>query len=195
MERVQQMLTSDGDRLVLLASESDDPEIQALALSQLRTRRIQGATSRLLRWIDSPHDCVLTAISGELTEFRMDRLLQTLDALSDEQRDYMLRVVKKIDPNHKETIANELENPRQKHKDFLLDLMIVERTAVTYEISLMKLVEQERVLALRLKAVKLLALGIHEASLQFLKNTAERDRDMEVRLLSQRVYEIRTKSR
>jgi len=195
MERLQQNVSPDADRLVLLASDSDNPEIQALALSQLRARRIQGATSKLLRLIDTPHDCVRSVISSELTEFRMDRLLQTLDALSDEQRDYMLRIVKKIDPGYQETIARELENPYQKHKDFLLDQMIVEKTVVTYETSLMKLVENERVLALRLKAVKLLALGIHEASLHFLKNTAERDQDMEVRLLAQRVYEIRNTSR
>ena len=194
MERLLHNMSSDADRLVLLASDNDDPEIQALALSQLRARRIHGATSRLLRFLDSPHDCVRNAISGELTEFRMDRLLLTLDALSDEQRDYMLQVVKIIDPDYKETIARELENPRQKHKDFLLDLITVERAVVTYEASLMKLVEHEQALSLRLKAVKLLALGIHEASLHFLKNTTERDRDMEVRLLAQRVYEIRNTS-
>jgi len=195
LERLQQMLTPDADRLVLLASENADPEIQAAALSQLRSRRIKGATSRLLRFIDTPHDCVRDAVSGELTEFRMDRMLQNLDALSGEQRDYMLQVVKRIDPDFKETIARELGNPVQKHKDFLLDLLIVEKAVVTYETSLMKLVAHERILPLRLKAVKLLAMGIHEASLQFLKNTAERDRDTEVRLLAQRVYEIRIKSR
>jgi len=193
MERANQMLTSDGDRLVLLASDSDDPEIQAVALSQLRARRIPGATSRLLRFIDSPHDCIRKVISGELTEFRMDRLLQTLDALSDTQWEYMLQVVKKIDPHYKETIARELENPNQKHKDFLLDLITVERSVVTFEMSLIKLIAHERVLALRQKAVTMLAMGIHESSLHFLKNAAERDRDMEIRLLAQRIYEIRTR--
>ena len=194
LERLRQTMTPDADRLVLLASDNADPEIQATALSQLRARRIPGATSRLLHFIDTPHDCVRNAISGELAEFRMDRLLQNLDALSDEQCELMLRVVKKIDPNYMETIARELENPLQEHKDFLLDLLIVERAVVTYEMPLMKLIETEQTLPLRLKAVKLLAMGIHEASLQFLKNTAERDRDMEVRLLAQRIYEIRNKS-
>ena len=191
LERLQQTTSSDADRLVLLASDNDDPEIQALALSLLRARHIPGATSRLLHFIDSPHDCIRNVISGELTEFRMDRLLRTLDVLSDEQRDYMLRVVKKIDPNYKRTIAHELENINQKHKDFLLDLITVERTVVTYETSLVKLVKQEHDPALRLQAIKLLAFGMTEMSRRFLRSVAVHDGNAEVRVFAQRVYEIR----
>ena len=191
VEQLQQVKPPDGNRLILLATESDEPEIQAVALTQLRVRNIKGATSRLLRFIDSPHPAVRKVVAEELTEFRMDRLLPSLDSLSDEQRDYMLRVIKKIDPKIRETIARELENPHQRHKDFLLNMIQEERTVVTYETSLMKLVESESDLSLRLKAVKLLAFGIHEMSRRFLKTLADGDGGMEIRILAQRVYEIR----
>jgi len=191
VEHLQQIKPPDGNRLILLALESEDPEIQAAALAQLRARNIKGATSQLLRFIDSPHPGVRKVAAEELTEFRMDRLLLSLDSLSDEQRDYMLRVIKKIDPMIRETVARELENPHQRHKDFLLNIIQEERTVVTYETSLIKLVEHERDLVLRLKAVKLLAFGIHETSRQFLKTLTDGDGEMEIRILAQRVYEIR----
>ncbi len=195
LEHLRQSATPDGDRLVILAIESDDPEVQAAALSQLRERKVRNSTGLLLRYVDSPHERVRQTISDELTEFRMDRMLQSLDALSDEQRKFMLKIVKKIDPKMRETIARELENPEQRQKDFLLNLITEEKTVVTYEASLMKLVEQENDFFLRLKALKLLALGINESSRQFLKDTAERDANTEVRILAKRVYEIRGMAR
>ncbi|MCL2117313.1 MAG: hypothetical protein FWH27_02685 [Planctomycetaceae bacterium] len=191
LERLRQMQTTDGDRLVLLASESEFPDIQAAALMQLRPRGIPGATSRLLCYINSPHEEVRKVVAGELTEFRMERLLQSFEALSEEQRNFMLRVIQQIDPKMQETIARELENPIQPHKEFLMNLILEDKKAVTYETSLVKLVKQEHDPALRLLAVKLLAFGITEMSRRFLRSVAVHDGNAEVRVFAQRVYEIR----
>ncbi|MCL2622101.1 MAG: hypothetical protein FWD31_00430 [Planctomycetaceae bacterium] len=191
IERLRQMPTPDGDRLVLLASESEHPDIQAAALSQLRPRNIPGASGRLLRYVDSPHPEVRKVLSEELIEFRMDRLLQSLNVLSDEQRNYMLRVIDKIDPQKEETVARELQNAAQPHKDFLLSLIQEERKVVTYETPLMVLIKREHDPALRLHAVKLLAFGVTEISRRFLRSVAVHDTDKGVRVMAQRIYEIR----
>jgi len=188
------MTAFDADRLILLATESGDPEVQAAALVQLRERNVRGATSKLLACIESPHEQVRLTAAAELTEFRMDRLLQSLDALSEEQRRYMIRVIKVVDPRMRETIARELENPAQEHKDFLLTLITGEKTVAQYESSLMKLVMRESDPLLRFHAVKLLALGSHESSCHFLKRLAEHDSDPELRLLAKRIYDIRGKA-
>jgi len=194
IEKLRQSLTPNSDRLILLAADGNDPEVQAAALSQLRTRNIKGATSKLLSYIDSPHQEIRQVVSDELIEFRLDRLLMSLDDLSEEQLRFMVRVVKKIDTNIQATITRELENPNQPHKEFLLSLISEERSVITYESSLMKLVENESDVFLRLNAVKMLAFGILESSLRFLKITAERDQDMEIRIMAQRVCEIREKA-
>lgn len=183
--------TSDGDRFVLQALEDEIPEVQAAALSQLRSRKVRNSTAKLLQYVDSPHECVRKAVGDELTEFRLDRVLQSLDAFSPEQQNYMLSVVKKIDPNLKETIARELENPAQRHKDFLLDLIVEEKIVASFETSLMKLVDREQDVPLRLKAVKLLALCAGEISDKFLQTTFERDGNSEVRVLAKRIRDIR----
>ena len=188
---VRQILTPDGDRLVLLATESEHPEVQAAALSQLRSRNIPGASSRLLRFIDTPHPEVRKVIAEQLTEFRMERLLQSFDALSEEQRNYMLRVINKIDSQREETITRELENPEQPHKDFLLNVIHQERSVVTFETPLMKFVKIEQSPELRLHAVKLLAFGVTELSRRFLRTIAVNDADADIRVMAQRVYEIR----
>ena len=191
VDHLRQLQTPDGDRLVLLASESEHPAVQAAALSQLRNRNIAGASSRLLRSIDTPYPEVRKVISEELIEFRMDRLLQSYDVLSEEQRNYMLRVIDRIDPHKVETISRELENPNQSHKDFLLNLIQEERAVVTYETSLMRFVCLEQDHSLRLHGVKLLAFGVTEASRQLLRTIAVNDAEADIRVMAQRVYEIR----
>ena len=191
VELMRYVTTSDGDRFVMQALDDEAPEVQAVALSQLRTRKIRNSTARLLQYVDSPHERVRKTLAGELPEFRLDRMLPSLGALSSEQQSYMISVIKKIDPNMRETIARELENSEQRHKDFLLDLIAEEKTVTAFETSLMKFVEREQDIALRLKAIKLLALGVSDASYRFLQSTATSEKNHDVSVLAKRICEIR----
>ncbi|MDR1384818.1 MAG: HEAT repeat domain-containing protein [Planctomycetaceae bacterium] len=192
LDALRNLESSDVNRLVLQMADDSEPEVQAAALSQLRERNIKNWTAILLKYIDSPSPIVRETISRELVEFRMARFLKKFDQFSPEQQKYMLSVIRKIDPEFLEITAWELSNPRQKHKEFLLQFISEEHLAVRFEMPLIQFVERESDASLRLKGIKLLALGKLSASYHCLKRIADSDFDKDVRTLAQRICEIRS---
>ncbi|MDR1491651.1 MAG: HEAT repeat domain-containing protein [Planctomycetaceae bacterium] len=186
------MESSNINRLVLQTADDSEPEVQAAALSQLRERNIKNWTAILLKYVDSPSPLVRETISRELIEFRMARFLKKFDQFLPEQQKFMFSVIRKVDPEFQEVMALELINPQQKHKDFLLQMISEEHLAVRFETPLIQFVEKENDVSLRLKGIKLLALGRLSASYHCLKRIADNDLDKETRALAQRICEIRS---
>ena len=85
------------DRLVWNASGDEDSRVQVEALTQLNAREIPGAASRIMQFVESPHEAVRETIPKLLPNFRFNRFIQTFDQLDDERRRRMFNVVRHLD--------------------------------------------------------------------------------------------------
>ncbi len=98
-EALERFQGAEANRIVLGALDyHGDPEVQARVLSQLRSRGIPGALTRLLRFVESPHPKVRLAAQNSLAEFTFQRFLGSFDLLDDEARQNHGEIVKKVDP-------------------------------------------------------------------------------------------------
>jgi HEAT repeat protein len=88
---------AEANALTLLSLEDSDPDVQAAAISQLRSRCIPGAISRLLDKLDSPHEIVRQAARESLGEFTLERYLAAFDMLEEEARKSTGTIVRKVD--------------------------------------------------------------------------------------------------
>lgn len=101
----------EATQLVLQAVTSDDPEVQAAALAQLRPRDVPRAIPLLVERIHSPHEAVRRAVRESLSEFRFERYMAGFDALSEEVRRTTGRLVKQIDPEAVARLRTEMASP------------------------------------------------------------------------------------
>ena len=85
------------DRLVWDASGDEDPNVQVEAMTQLHSREIPGAASRIIQFVESPHEEVRNTIPKLLPNFRFSRFMQTFDQLDEEHRRRMFNVVRQLD--------------------------------------------------------------------------------------------------
>jgi HEAT repeat protein len=88
---------ADANALTLLSLEDSDPEVQTAAISQLRSRCIPGAISRLLDKLDSPHEMVRHAARESLGEFTLERYLAAFEMLEEGARKSTGVIVRKVD--------------------------------------------------------------------------------------------------
>lgn len=102
---------SEVNQLVLAALDDTDPQVQALALVQLRRRGLPGALLRLVELLDSPHAIVRRAARKSLAEFSFVRFLAAFDMLDDEVRRSTGALVKKVDPQTLPLLRAEIESP------------------------------------------------------------------------------------
>ncbi len=99
----------EAKELVVEAAQDADPQVQALALTQLRSRGIPGALATLLAKLDSPYDLVRSAVRGSLDEFSFERFLAAFDMLDDQERQSTGAVVRKVDLRAVDRIKEELQ--------------------------------------------------------------------------------------
>ncbi|MCL2347748.1 MAG: hypothetical protein FWC50_05735 [Planctomycetaceae bacterium] len=191
VQLMRQFTTPDADRLIYAAADDQNENVQAAALSQLRIRKIRNATGKLMQHAHSPSAKVRKIILEELPEFRMRHFLEVMDSLSETQREQMFLIVRQLDPELNDTLARELTNPNQLHKDVLLDCVARLKNVPAFETALMQLIERETDFLIRLKAIKLLALGVQQESRLLLERLAASDANGEIRLLAKRILEIR----
>ena len=88
---------AEANALCLQAQDDADPQVQALAIAQLRPRGIPGALATLLERIESPHHVVRDAARKSLAEFNFKRFLAAYEMLEDEVRRSTGLLVKRID--------------------------------------------------------------------------------------------------
>ncbi len=179
------------DQLVWQASEDVDPEVQSAALKLLKKRELPKASIRILQFADSPHALVRETVQSLLPDFRFSRFLDTFDQMSDEQRQMMFKLIKKMDPNLVEEIRHQLQSgePVQRAKS----LLCVEygEMVTDFEEELCSVMMKADNPTLRMKAAQLLAAGRREHSRGMLVQAFHRDPVQEVRTAAKESLEKR----
>jgi HEAT repeat protein len=84
--------------------------VQAVAVGQLRSRSIPGALTRLIDFVDSPHEVVRKAAAESLSEFDYDRYLAAFDLLDESVRRSTGLLVRKINPHALSSLREEMKN-------------------------------------------------------------------------------------
>src|SRR4030095_8301238 len=87
-----------ADELALRMLDDDDPHVRAAVATQLRERHLPGATMRLVRLLESPHQIEREAAQAGLVEFQFDKYLAGFDGLSADSRRSTGLLVRQIDP-------------------------------------------------------------------------------------------------
>lgn len=170
-----------GERFLWNATEVSDPEVRIAALNLLRKKNVPKATSRILRYVDSPDESVRKAVRNLLPEFRFSRFLETFDLMNETQRQAMFHLVQKVDPQTIDELARMLVlgDPMDKAKALLCvgygDL------SNRLEESLCVVLAEGETPLLRAKAAELLAHCRRELSRGALVQAFHRDPAPEVR--------------
>lgn len=110
--QVLDKLAPDAIRGILFTSlDAEDEDIQAWATSQLRTQGVPEAIRLLVERLDSPLPAVRETAREELGSFNLNLMLNIFDHLD---RGVCLKagaLVRKIDPECKQKLGEELSNP------------------------------------------------------------------------------------
>ena len=131
----------EANALALQTLEDPDPQVQAQAVSQLRSRGIPGAMARLIKFVESPHEVVRNSAQGGLGEFSFHRFLASFDILDDEVREGTALLVKKIDPQTIPGLKREMLAPARSRRLRAIEVTLAMNAACELEQSLIKLVE------------------------------------------------------
>jgi HEAT repeat protein len=104
-------LDDDGVQDVVLESlDSNEPDVQAWATSQLRAWAIPNAMEMLVERLDSPIPEVRQAARGELAGFDVHRVLEILEHLEPRMQTAVGRLIQKIDPHTPQKLKGEMLN-------------------------------------------------------------------------------------
>jgi HEAT repeat protein len=96
--------------VVIESLESDEPEVQAWATSQLRAWQVPNAMELLVARLDSPLAEVREAARHELAGFDIHRAIEIFDHLEPGMQAAVGRLVQKIDPETVHKLKEELQN-------------------------------------------------------------------------------------
>lgn len=101
---------AQANAAVQRALSDPDPGVRAAALAQIRHRGITGALAKLIKALDSPHECERTAARASLSEFTLQRLIAAFDHLDDDVRFSTGQLVRKVDPDCQPLLQVELDS-------------------------------------------------------------------------------------
>jgi HEAT repeat protein len=96
--------------VVLESLESDEPDVQAWATSQLRTWAVPKAMELLVERLDSKIPEVREAARGELAGFNVHRAIELFDHLDSRMQVAVGKLVRKIDPETIHKLKDEMQN-------------------------------------------------------------------------------------
>ena len=156
-EALAQFHGAEANALALKALEDDDPRVQAVVVSQLRSRGIPGALTRLIELVDSPHEVVHKAAGDSLSEFDYDRFLSAFDLLEDEVRRSTGLLVKKINPHAIPSLREEMKNQSRTKRLRAVAIAFAMEAIADLEASVIALLSDEDHLV-RAEAAKALAI-------------------------------------
>ncbi len=185
----------EADELVWKATEDSDPEVQAAALRQMRAGRFAKGTGRLLQFLDSPHQAVRETVRGMLPEFRIGRFLETFDQLTEDQRAFTFKIVRKIDTTVVEALTRELQVGSSAMKARALKCTELGRLVPQLEEPLCAVLLREELVPLRIKAAELLGEGKRDIGRHSLTQALHRDPALEVRMTAKASLEKREKEK
>ncbi|HEX4149515.1 MAG TPA: HEAT repeat domain-containing protein, partial [Pirellulales bacterium] len=134
---------TEANQLALQTLKDSDPQVQALALGQLRQRGIPGALPILLSHIDSPHHLVRQAARDSLAEFGFPRFLAAFDLLEEDVARCTGILVKRIDVNTVPLLRQEMQSSSGKRRLRALDVARVIEVVPQIEETIIELARQE----------------------------------------------------
>ncbi len=102
--------------IVLDGLDSEDPDVQAWATSQLRPQHVPDALNKLITKLDSPEASVQAVARQELQGFDLDCLLSRFEEMSPEARNNASAILKKINPDFLAELTQELHHPIRQHR-------------------------------------------------------------------------------
>ena len=102
--------------IVFEGLDSDDAEVQAWAVSQLRVQKVPEALALLIGRLDSPLEAVREAARAELSSFNLERVLNVFEQLDSQVCLNAGRLIEKVDPNCVAKLAAELASPIRKRR-------------------------------------------------------------------------------
>jgi HEAT repeat protein len=105
-----------ANKLVLQALQDTEGAVQAIAVRQLRERRIPGTMNKLMELIDSHDEAVSTAARDALSEFSFDNYNTRFDVLDEEARRAMGTRVARVDRTTVARLKQELANPARRQR-------------------------------------------------------------------------------
>ena len=179
------------DNIVWEAAGDGDPRVQVEALKQLGKRDIPNANSRILQFVDSPDEQVRKTVQELLPNFRFYRFLETFDQMTEEQRRVMFDLVRKIDTQVVDELAQTLMIGQPVAKAKALLCVGYGSLVPQLEDTLCGVLTDDENPAIRAKAAELLALGRRELSRSTLVQAFHRDAAAEVRAAAKKSLEIR----
>ncbi|WP_166831340.1 HEAT repeat domain-containing protein [Thalassoroseus pseudoceratinae] len=97
--------------IVADALNSEEPQSQAWALTQVRQQRLPDALEQLVNGLDSTADVVREAAREELSDFDLQRILASYDRFDEDHAERAGQLVLKIDPQATEQLAKEFFHP------------------------------------------------------------------------------------
>jgi HEAT repeat protein len=106
-----------------LAGDSD-PIVQAAVVGHLRDTGAPGALPRLIQLLESPDEVVDEALRESLSEFNFGRYLAAFDTLDEEVRASTGSLVKRVDVNALERLADEFNTPSRNRQLRAIDMAI-----------------------------------------------------------------------
>jgi hypothetical protein len=113
---LSQFSGAEANELLVEALHDSDPEIQAMAVTQIQDRRTPGAMAALVDLIDSPHEMVRRAVRTSLKEIRFKRYLETFAMLDAETRESVGQLVRRVDPHAIADLIEQLTSSSRSHR-------------------------------------------------------------------------------
>lgn len=170
------------NRIVWDAAEDEEPMVQIEALTQLSTREIPNATSRILQFVESPHEAVRDTIQKLLPNFRFNRFMQTFDQLDDGNRRQIFNIVRHLDKQTTKELLKMLNIGEPMVRAKALMCIDYSREVVPLvEGALCDTLVQDELPQLRRKAAELLVAGRQDESRSILVQALHRDENPDVR--------------
>ncbi len=160
---------AEANALALAALDDPDPQVQAIAVRQLRARGIPGALARVVEMVDSPYAVVRQAAFDSLSEFTFARYLGAFDMLEDDVRRSTGEMVRKLDPQATELLRHELESPARNRRLRGVAMARAMGLVEPYREIILKMLDDEDFL-LRAEAASAAGMLSCEASMLALKN-------------------------
>jgi HEAT repeat protein len=160
-----------ADSLVLELLDDPDANVQALAVRQLRARRIPDALQRLVALLDSRSPEVRDAARSSLAEFNFTRYRTMFDLLDEQAAHTTGVLVRKVDHSVQQKLAEELSSPSVTMKVRGIEMAIAMEATNDVQQQLIDLAGHENV-AVRKEAVTALAHCSGDAVVAALKAAA-----------------------
>jgi len=180
------------DRLIWDAAEDEDPMVQIEALTQLNSREIFNGMSRIMQFVDSPHEAVQNTIQKLLPNFRFNKFMQTFDQLDEGNRRRIFHVVRHLDKQTPKELTKMLNigEPMVRAKA-LLCIDYTRELVPLVEDALCDALASDELPQLRRKAAELLVAGHRDESRSTLVQAFHRDASPDVRAAAKTSLENR----